>query len=146
MGEGSVGLYRQVSVVKGLQPLINVNYKCDKSKSRIVHVRLVYEFVCDFVGYFNAVFSIDTLVLVMFYFVTFVFDTYFGILCIMSVNKGHSGSVMWLMLILSGTVFGAVLFIVLTQSCSGTTCEVRLCINLLFLIAAVFSKREERNV
>jgi hypothetical protein len=60
MGEGSVGLYRQVSVVKDPQPLIKVNYKCDKSKRKIVHIRLGCDYVFDFVFFSTPFFHSHT--------------------------------------------------------------------------------------
>jgi hypothetical protein len=60
-GEESVGLYRQIFSVKQPQPLIAVNYKSDKSKNTIVHVRMCCGFVSDVVDAFNSVFSIDTI-------------------------------------------------------------------------------------
>jgi hypothetical protein len=61
-GEESVGLYRQISTVKHLQSLFAVNYKSDRSKSTIVHVRMCFGIVCDGVDLFNSVISIHTLV------------------------------------------------------------------------------------
>jgi hypothetical protein len=81
-GEESVGLYRQVSTVEDPQPISEVNYNCVKPMSRILHIRLG----CDFVDLLNSVFSIDTLVLVMLYFVMFLYDAYCGIVGIMNVK------------------------------------------------------------
>jgi hypothetical protein len=50
------------------------------------------------------------------------------------------------MLTLSETVLNAVLFTALTQSYSGTTCEVGLCTNLLFLVTVVFGNDGKKNV
>jgi hypothetical protein len=50
-GEESAGLCRQVFTVEDPQPLIEPTYNCDKSKSRILHISLGCEFVCDFVDF-----------------------------------------------------------------------------------------------
>jgi hypothetical protein len=62
------------------------------------------DFVPDFVEIFNSDFSVYTLVLVTFCFVTFVYDTYCGIAGNMNVKKRHFGAVMWRMLNLAGAV------------------------------------------
>ena len=55
-GEESVGVYRQISTVKHPQPLIAVNYNCDKSKDRIMRERMCCGFVCDAFVFFNSEF------------------------------------------------------------------------------------------
>ena len=82
-----------------------------------------------------------TLVLAIFYCVTFVYVTYCGVTGIMNVKNRHVGGVMWIMLNLAGTVLNAVLFTVLTQSCSSATCAVRRCINVLYCIDTVLQQR-----
>jgi hypothetical protein len=67
------------------------------------------DFVCGFVEIFNSVFSFHTFVLVMFHFVTFVYDNCYGIAGTMNVKKRHIGGVMCTLLILAGTVLNAVL-------------------------------------
>jgi hypothetical protein len=67
-----------------------------------------------------------------------VYDTYCGIAGILNVKNRHFGGVMWVMLILAGTVLNAVLFTVLTQSCSSATCGVRRYINVVLLITVAF--------
>jgi hypothetical protein len=56
----------------------------------------------------------------------------------MNVKKRHFCGVMWIMLILAGTILNAVLFTVLTQSCISAPCGVRRCINMLLLIIVAF--------
>ena len=124
-GEDSVGLYRQVSTVEDPQPLIEVTYNCDKSKSRMVHIRLGCEFLSDFVDLFNSVYSLHTLVLVAFYVVIFIYDTYYNFVGVMNVNKVRFGSVMWIAMTCTETVFNALGFSVLIYFCSSTTYEVR---------------------
>jgi len=63
-GEESVCHYRQISTVKHPQQLIEVNFKSVKSNCTMVHVRWGSEFVCDAVDLYNAMFSVQTLVLV----------------------------------------------------------------------------------
>jgi len=57
----------------------------------------------------------------MYYCVTLVYDTYYGVSGITNIKKRQFGGVRWIMLILAGTVLNAVLFTVLTQSCSSAT-------------------------
>ena len=94
-GEESVGLYRQISTVKRLQPLITVNYNRVTSNSTTVHVKVCCGFVCDAVGLFNSVFSVHRLVLVTFFLIIHVYihDTYYGVVEMMKVNKGRFMSV-----------------------------------------------------
>jgi hypothetical protein len=126
MCEKPVAICRQMSIVKASQPLIDFNYISDKSKSRILHIRLGCDFVCDFVDHFNSVFSVHTLVLVTFYVVVLIYDSYYGVAGIMVVNKGPFGSGMWMTVTYIETVFNAVGFTVLIYVSSGTTCEVSL--------------------
>jgi hypothetical protein len=72
--EESLGLYIQTSVVKNTQPLIDVNFKSDKWKGRIVHIGVDFDFVCDFEDLFNSVYLVYTLVLGAFYVVIFICD------------------------------------------------------------------------
>jgi hypothetical protein len=67
-----------------------------------------------------------------------VHDTYCGNAGIVNVKKRHFGGVRLIMLIPAGTVLNAVLFTVLTQSCSSATCAVRRCVNVLLLINVAF--------
>jgi hypothetical protein len=60
----------------------------------------------------------------MFYFVTLVYDTVYGIAGIMDVTKRHSGDLVWILLIVAGIVLNGVLCAVLTQSCSSANCGV----------------------
>ena len=57
-GEESVGLYRQISTVRHPQPVIEVNYKCDRPMIRIEPLWLSCDFVPDFVEIFNSDFSV----------------------------------------------------------------------------------------
>jgi len=65
-------------------------------------------------------------------------DPYCGIADIMIVKQLHFGGMMWIMLVSAGTILNAVLFTVLTQSCSSATCGVRRYINVLLLTTAAF--------
>jgi 7tm Chemosensory receptor. len=125
-GEESVGLYRQISSVKHPQQLIEVNYNSDRPKSRIQHVRRGCDFLCDFIDHLNSVYSGHTLLLVTFYVVIFIYDSYYSFIGIMDVNRGHFGSVMWVSVTSTETFFNGVGFTVLIYFCSSTTCEVRL--------------------
>ena len=125
-GEESVGLYRQISTVKHPQLLIEVNYNSDRPKSRIQHVRRSCDFLCDFIDHLNSVYSGHTLLLVTFYVVIFIYDSYYSFIGIMDVNRGHFGSVMWVSVTSTETFLNAVGFTVLIYFCSSTTCEVRL--------------------
>jgi hypothetical protein len=138
VGEESVGLHRLMSTAEDPQPLIEVNYKCDKSKSGLVHIRQGCEFVCDFVDLFNSVYSVHTLVLVTFYVIIFIYDTYYGIVGMMDVNRGHFGGGMWIAMTFAETVCNAVGFTVLIYFCSSATYEVRRSSYLFFFITREF--------
>ena len=126
-GQDSVGLYRQISTVIHLQPLIEVNNKSDRPKNRIEHIRRGCDFLCDFVDLLNSVYSAHTLILVTFYVVIFIYDSYFGFVGVMDVNRGMFGRVLWLRLICNEIVIHAVGFTALIYFCSSTTYEVRRC-------------------
>jgi hypothetical protein len=126
-GQDSVGLYRQISTVIHPQPLIVVNNKSDRPKSRIEHIKRVCDFLCDFVDLFNSVYSAHTLILVTFYVVIFIYESYFGFIGIMDVNRGMFGRVAWVRLAIIETAFNAVAFTVLLYVCSSATFEVRRC-------------------
>jgi hypothetical protein len=132
-GQESVGLCRQISTVIHPKPLIEVNNKCDRPKIRIEHIRRGCDFFCDFVDLLNSVYSAHTLILVTFYVVIFIYDSYFGFVSIMDVNRGMFGKVLWLRLICYETVIHAVSFTALIYFCSSTTCEVRRCIYFVVL-------------
>jgi hypothetical protein len=127
-GQDSAGLYRQISTVVNPQPLIAVNNKSDRPKIRIEHIRQGCDFLCDFVDLFNSVYSAHTLLLVTFYVVIFIYESYFGFIGIMDVNRGMFGRVAWVRLAIIETAFNAVAFIVLIYACSSTTFEVRRCL------------------
>ena len=124
-GEESVGLYRQISTVKHTLPLIEVNNKSVRPKIRIEHIRRGCDFLCDFVVLLNSVYSAHTLILVTFYVVIFIYETYFGVVGAMDVNKGVFGSVVWVWVAFTETAFNVVGFTVLIYFWSSTTCEVR---------------------
>jgi hypothetical protein len=124
-GQESVGLYRQISTVKHPQALIKFNYKFDRPKIRIEHIRRGCEFLCDFVDLLNSVYSVHTLILVTFYIVIFIYESYFGFVGVMDVNRGIMGTVVWVWVTFTETAFNAVGFTVLIYFCSSTTCEVR---------------------
>jgi hypothetical protein len=73
-GEGSVGLYWQISIVKQPQPLIDFNHISDGSNSTIVRVRKCSGFICDAVDLFDSVFSFHTLVIVTIYCLRLIYD------------------------------------------------------------------------
>jgi hypothetical protein len=123
----SVGLCRQISTVIHPQPLIEVSNKCDRPKNRIQHIRRGCDFLCDFVDLFNSVYSTHTLILVTFYVFIFIYESYFGFIGIMDVNRGRFGRVEWVRLTVIETAFNAVAFTVLIYVCCSTTCEVRRC-------------------
>ena len=127
-GEESVGLYRQISTVKHTLPLIEVNNKSDRPKIRIEHIRRGCDFLCDFVDLLNSVYSAHTLILVTFYFVIFIYESYFGVVGAMDVNRGVFGRVVWVWVTFTETACNVVGFTVLIYFCSSTTCEVRRCI------------------
>ena len=126
-GEESVGLYRQISTVKLPKPLISVNNKSDRPKSRIEHIRRGCDLLCDFVELLNSVYSAHTLILVTFYVVILIYDSYFGFVGVMDVNRGIFGTVVWVRVTCIETVTNAVGFTVLIYFCSSTACEVRRC-------------------
>jgi len=123
-GQESVGLYRQISTVIHRLPLIELNNKCDRPKNRIEHIRRG----CDFVDLLNSVYSAHTLILVTFYVVIFIYESYFGFVGVMDVNRGVLGRVAWVRVTIIETAFNAVAFTVLIYFCSNTTCEVRRCV------------------
>jgi len=132
-GEESVGLYRQISTVKHPLPLIEVNNRSDRPKISIEHIRRGCDFVCDFVDLLNSVYSAHTLILVTFYVVIFIYESYFGVVGVMDVNRGIHGRVMWIRVTCIETVINAVSFTVLIYFCSSTTCEVRRCTYFVLL-------------
>jgi hypothetical protein len=113
--------------VKFTQPLIRVNYKSDRPKFRIEHIKRCCDFLFDFIDPFNSVYSAHALILVTFYLVVFVYDSYFGFVGVMDVNRGYFGTVVWVMVTFTETALNAVGFTVLIFFCSSTTCEVRRC-------------------
>jgi hypothetical protein len=132
-GEESVGLYRQISAMRHTQPLIEVNNKSDRPKIRIEHIRWGCDFLCDFVDLLNSVYSAHTLILVTFYVVIFIYETYFGVVGVMDINRGIFGRVVWVWVTFIETVINAVSFTVLIYFCSSTTCEVRRCTYFVLL-------------
>jgi hypothetical protein len=132
-GEESVGLYRQISTVKQPQPVMKVNNKSDRPKIRIDHIRRGCDFLCDFVDLLNSVYSAHTLILVAFYVVIFIYDSYFGFVGVMDVNRGVLGTVVWVRVTCIETAFNAAGFTVLIYFCSSTTCEVRRCTYFVLL-------------
>jgi hypothetical protein len=126
-GQDSVGLCRQISTVIHPQPLIGVNNKSDRPKIRIEHIRRGCDFLCDFVDLLNSVYSAHTLILVTFYVVIFIYDSYFGFVGIMDVNRGILGRLVWVGETIIETAINSVAFTVLIYVCSSTTCEVRSC-------------------
>ena len=126
-GEESVGLYRQISTVKHPQPLIEVGTKSGRPKIRIERIRGGYDFLCDFVDLLNSVYSAHTLILVTFYVVIFIYETYFGVVGVMEVNKGVFGVFSWILVAFTETSFNAAALTFLIYFCSSTTCEVRRC-------------------
>jgi hypothetical protein len=126
-GQESVGLYKQISSVIHPQPLIEVNNKSDRPKNRIEHIRQCCDFLCDFVDRFNSAYSAHTLILVTFYVVIFIYDSYFGFVGVMDVNRGMFGRVLWVRMTFIETAINAVGFTALIYFCSSTTCEVRRC-------------------
>jgi hypothetical protein len=126
-GRESFGLYKQISTVNHPQPLIKVNYKSNRPKIRIEHIRRGCDFLCDFVDLLNSVYSAHTLILVAFYVVTFIYECYFSFVGVMDVNRGVLRKRLWVKLTFTETAFNAVSFTVLIYFCSSTTCEVRRC-------------------
>ena len=76
----------------------------------------------------NSVYSAHTLILVTFYVVIFIYESYFGFVGVMDINRGIYGTVLWVRLTFTETAFNAAGFTVLIYFCSSTTCEVRRCI------------------
>ena len=72
---------------------LKVKYIGDSPKCRIERLWLDGDFFCHFVEIFNSDFSIHTLVLVIFYVVTFVYDIYCGVAGIKNVKKRYFGGV-----------------------------------------------------
>jgi len=137
-GQESVGLSRRISSVKHPQRLIEVNYKSDRPKIRIEHIWRGCDFLCDLVDVLNSVFSVHTLILVTFHVVMFIYESYYGFVGLMDVNRGISGRAEWVGVTFCETVSNAVGFTVLIYFCSSTTCEVRCCVNVLILITVAF--------
>jgi len=126
-GQESVGLSRQISSVKQPQRLIEVNYKSDRPNIRIQHIWRGCDFLCDFFDLLNSVFSVHTLILVTYYVVIFIYESYYGFVGLMDVNRGKFGRAEWVGVTFFETVNNAVDFTVLIYFCSSTTCEVRRC-------------------
>jgi hypothetical protein len=63
---------------------------------------------------------------VTFYVVIFIYDSYYGFVGMMDVNKGVFGSVVWVRVRFTETAIHVAGFMVLLYFCSSTTCEVRL--------------------
>jgi hypothetical protein len=137
--EDSVGLYREIYTVKHSQQLIEDNYKSDRRKRTLKIIWRGFDIVCDFVDLFNSVYSAHTLVLVTCYVVIFIYDSYYGLVRIMNVNRGTFGTVIWVRVTCTETAFNGAGFMVLIYFCSSTTCKVRCCTNVLFYCS--FSKR-----
>ena len=127
-GQESVGLNRQISTVIHPTPLIEVNNKSDRPENKIEHIRQGCDFLCDFVDLFNSVYSAHTVILVTFYVVIFIYESYFGFVGVMDVNRGMFGRVAWVRMTIIETAFNVVAFTVLIYVCSSTTCEVRRCV------------------
>jgi hypothetical protein len=107
------------------ESLTEFNHISDGSNSTIVHLRMCSGFICDAVDLFNSVFSVHTLVTDSFYFLIFIYDTYYGVVDMMNVNNGRFGSVMWIMLTCTETVVNGAGCTVLIYVCSCTTVQVR---------------------
>ena len=107
------------------QRLIKVNYKSDRPKIRIQHIWRGCDILCDFVDLLNSVFSVHTLILVTYYVVIFIYESYFGFVDLMDVNRGKFGRAVWVGVTFCETVSNAVGFTVLIYFSSSTTCEVR---------------------
>ena len=63
----------------------------------------------------------------------FIYESYFGFVGLMDVNKGIFGRVYWVGVTFIETVINAVGFTVLIYFCSSTTCEVRRCTHFVLL-------------
>jgi len=137
-GQESFGVHRQTSTVKHPQRLIAVSDKSDRPHIRIEHIRRGCDFLCDFVDLLNSVFSAHTLILVTFYVVMFIYESYFGFFGVMEVHRGITGTAARVRVTFIETVNNAVGFTVLLYFCSNTTCEVRRCVNVLLLITVAF--------
>jgi hypothetical protein len=144
-GEETVGIYRQIATVKHEQQLIAVHYNSDRPKSRLDCIRRGCDFLCDFVDSFNSVYSAHTLVLVIFYVVMFIYESYYGFVGIMDVNRGRFGSVFWIRVTCTEAAIHVVGFMVLLYFCSSTSYEVSRCTNVLLLIIVPF-RNEEKNI
>jgi hypothetical protein len=132
-GQDSVGLYRQISTVIHPQTLIEDNNKSDRPKIRIEHIRRGCDFLCDFVDLLNSVYSAHTLILLTFYVVIFIYDSYFGFVGVMDVKRGVFGRLAWVGFTFIESIVNAVSFTALIYFCSRTTCEVRRCIYFVVL-------------
>jgi hypothetical protein len=143
-GEESVGIYRQIATVTHPQQLIEVVYKSDRPKSRLEHIWQGCDFLYDFVDLFNSVYSAHTIVLLTFYVVMFIFESYYGFVGIMDVNRGSFGSVVWIRVTCTEATIHIVGFMVLLYFCNSTSCEVRRCTNVLLLITVPF-RNEVKN-
>ena len=130
-GEEIFGLSRQISSVIHPQLLVEVNYKSDRPRIRIEHIRRGRDFLCDFVDLLNSVFSVHTLILVTYYVVIFIYESYFGFVGLMVVNRGITGRAVWVGVTFGETACNAVGFTILLYFCSSTTCEVRRCVNVI---------------
>jgi hypothetical protein len=144
-GEETVGIYRQIATVKHQRQLIAVNYDSYRQKRRLDGIRQNFYFLCDFVDHFNSVYSAHTLVLVTFYVVIFIYESYYGFVGIMNVNKGVFGSVMWVRVSLTEAAILIAGFMVLIYFCSSTSCEVRLCTYLVLNSRTVPVIQSERD-
>ena len=133
-GEESVGLYRQISNTGHPQQLIEINYISARLKSTILHMRLDCDLLCDAVDRFNYVFSVHTLVLVVFYVIIFIYDTYFGFVGMTNVNNSLFGNYVWILVTSTQTIINAAEFTVLICVCSCTPFQVRRPTYMYFLI------------
>jgi len=68
----------------------------------------------------------------------FIYESYYGFVGLMDVNRGKFGRAVWVGVTFFETVSNAVGFTVLIYFCSSTTCEVRRCVNVLLLITVAF--------
>jgi hypothetical protein len=127
-------LYRQISNTEHPQQLIEVNYVSDRPKSTILHIRLDCDFLCDAFDSFNSVFSVHTLVLVVFYVIIFIYDTYCGFIGVTNANNSLFGNNVWILVTSTQTIFNAADFTVLICWCSCTPFQVRRPTNRFFLI------------
>jgi hypothetical protein len=144
-GEESVGIYRQIATVKHPQQSIKVNYNSDRPKCRLEHIWQGCDFLCDFVDLFNSGCSAHTIVLVIFYVVMFIYESYYGFVGIMDVNRGSFGAVFWITVTCTEAAIHVAGFMALLYFCSSTSCEVRRCTNVLLLIIVLF-RNELKNI